>query len=75
MPESYTSKYKSSTSKWEEPDTVYGQVSEKKPFSKVEGGTSFFSTYGYTNRKKDTVAEKVCDYYYGGGTKVCCPSM
>merc|ERR1712002_968943 len=69
MPESYTSKYKSSTSKWEEPDTVYGQVSEKKPFSKVEGGTSFFSTYGYTNRKKDTVAEKVCDYYYGGGTK------
>jgi len=58
MPESYTSKYKSSTSKWEEPDTVYGQVSEKKPFSKVEGGTSFFSTYGYTNRKKDTVAEK-----------------
>ncbi|XP_071532122.1 uncharacterized protein [Panulirus ornatus] len=65
MPES--SRYnKYSSSKWEEPDTVFGAPSDKKPFSKVETGSSFFSTYGITNRKKDYVAEKVRDYYYFG---------
>merc|ERR1712142_1138670 len=66
LPESYASKYANKyQTKWEEPDTIYGSSSDKKPFSKVETGSSFFSTYGYTNRKKDTVAEKVRDYYYG----------
>merc|ERR1711970_1510504 len=66
LPESYASKYANKyQAKWEEPDTIYGSSSDKKPFSKVETGSSFFSTYGYTNRKKDTVAEKVRDYYYG----------
>lgn len=77
---SYTSKYASSRSagtssdtKWEEPDTVY--LKDRKPFSKVETGSSFFSTYGYTNRLKDTVAEKVRDYYYyKDEIKVCWPS-
>ncbi|XP_071532156.1 uncharacterized protein [Panulirus ornatus] len=37
MPES--SRYnKYSSSKWEEPDTVFGAPSDKKPFSKAEGG-------------------------------------
>ena len=68
LPDSYTSKYTSkySGAKWDEPDTVYGALSDKKPYSKVEQGSSFFSTYGYTNRKKDYVAEKVRDYYYFG---------
>jgi len=66
LPESYSSKYQNKyQTKWEEPDTIYGSSSDKKPFSKVETGSSFFSTYGYTNRKKDTIAEKVRDYYYG----------
>merc|ERR1711874_625863 len=66
LPESYSSKYTNKyQTKWEEPDTIYGSSSDKKPFSKVETGSSFFSTYGYTNRKKDTIAEKVRDYYYG----------
>merc|ERR1719369_1471173 len=66
LPESYASKYANKyQTKWEEPDTIYGSSSDKKPFSKVETGSSFFSTYGYTNRKKDTIAEKVRDYYYG----------
>ena len=63
----YASKYSTGgTAKWDEPDTVYGASSDKKPYSKVETGSSFFSTYGYTNRKKDYVAEKVRDYYYTG---------
>ncbi|XP_076028684.1 uncharacterized protein LOC143017740 isoform X21 [Oratosquilla oratoria] len=68
LPETYTGSYKSkySSTKWEEPDTVFSGPSDKKPFSKVELGSSFFSTYGYTSRKKDTVAEKVRDYYYAG---------
>lgn len=45
---------------------MFGAPSDKKPFSKVETGSSFFSTYGITNRKKDYVAEKVRDYYYFG---------
>ncbi|KAK3854225.1 hypothetical protein Pcinc_039280 [Petrolisthes cinctipes] len=64
---SRVSKYTgTSTSKWEEPDTVFGGPSDRKPYSKVETGSSFFSTYGITNRKKDYVAEKVRDYYYFG---------
>lgn len=59
LPDSYASKYASKyQTKWEEPDTIYGSSSDKKPFSKVETGSSFFSTYGYTSRKKDTIAEK-----------------
>ncbi|KAK8739593.1 hypothetical protein OTU49_003416 [Cherax quadricarinatus] len=65
MPDT-SSRYTKLTSKWEEPDTVFGAPSDKKPYSKVETGSSFFSTYGYTNRKKDYVAEKVRDYYYFG---------
>jgi len=66
LPDSFASKYANKyQTKWEEPDTIYGSSSDKKPFSKVETGSSFFSTYGYTNRKKDTIAEKVRDYYYG----------
>ncbi|XP_053636161.1 uncharacterized protein [Cherax quadricarinatus] len=57
MPDT-SSRYTKLTSKWEEPDTVFGAPSDKKPYSKVETGSSFFSTYGYTNRKKDYVAEK-----------------
>jgi len=65
----YGSKYgtgERSKTKWDEPDAVFGAA---KPFSKVETGSSFFSTYGYTNRKKDYVAEKVRDYYYDGDAK------
>ncbi|XP_069169853.1 uncharacterized protein [Procambarus clarkii] len=65
MPDS-SSRYTKLTSKWEEPDTVFGAPTDKKPYSKVETGSSFFSTYGYTNRKKDYVGEKVRDYYYFG---------
>ncbi|XP_045103089.1 uncharacterized abhydrolase domain-containing protein DDB_G0269086-like isoform X4 [Portunus trituberculatus] len=58
MPESSLRANKYSSTKWEEPDTVFGGPSDKKPYSKVETGSSFFSTYGFTNRKKDYVAEK-----------------
>merc|ERR1712106_1220751 len=35
LPDSYASKYASKyQSKWEEPDTIYGSSSDKKPFSK-----------------------------------------
>ncbi|KAG0714951.1 hypothetical protein GWK47_013076 [Chionoecetes opilio] len=67
-----TSSYRASkysATKWEEPDTVYGGPSDKKPYSKVETGSSFFSTYGFTNRKKDYVAEEVRNYYYFGDSK------
>lgn len=69
MPETSYRSSKFSSSKWEEPDTVFGGPSDKKPYSKVETGSSFFSTYGYTNRKKDYVAEKVRDYYYFGDSQ------
>ncbi|XP_050737791.1 uncharacterized protein LOC127009077 isoform X21 [Eriocheir sinensis] len=69
MPETSYRSSKFSASKWEEPDTVFGGPSDKKPYSKVETGSSFFSTYGYTNRKKDYVAEKVRDYYYFGDSE------
>lgn len=69
MPETSYRSAKFSASKWEEPDTVFGGPSDKKPYSKVETGSSFFSTYGYTNRKKDYVAEKVRDYYYFGDSE------
>ncbi|XP_037778518.1 uncharacterized protein LOC119575143 isoform X11 [Penaeus monodon] len=66
MPDSSYRSTAKTGAQWEEPDTVFGAASDKKPFSKVETGSSFFSTYGYTNRKKDYVAEKVRDYYYFG---------
>ncbi|XP_064096094.1 uncharacterized abhydrolase domain-containing protein DDB_G0269086-like isoform X13 [Macrobrachium nipponense] len=68
VPSDTSSRYdKLAGAKWEEPDTVFGSPApDKKPFSKVETGSSFFSTYGYTARKKDYVAEKVRDYYYFG---------
>ncbi|XP_066946703.1 cell surface glycoprotein 1-like isoform X41 [Macrobrachium rosenbergii] len=68
VPSDTSSRYdKLAGAKWEEPDTVFGAPApDKKPFSKVETGSSFFSTYGYTARKKDYVAEKVRDYYYFG---------
>ncbi|XP_063874410.1 uncharacterized abhydrolase domain-containing protein DDB_G0269086-like isoform X34 [Scylla paramamosain] len=69
MPESSYRANKYSSTKWEEPDTVFGGPSDKKPYSKVETGSSFFSTYGFTNRKKDYVAEKVRDYYYFGDSQ------
>ncbi|XP_045103103.1 uncharacterized abhydrolase domain-containing protein DDB_G0269086-like isoform X17 [Portunus trituberculatus] len=69
MPESSLRANKYSSTKWEEPDTVFGGPSDKKPYSKVETGSSFFSTYGFTNRKKDYVAEKVRDYYYFGDSQ------
>merc|ERR1711913_8722 len=35
LPESYASKYANKyQAKWEEPDTIYGSSSDKKPFSK-----------------------------------------
>merc|ERR1711874_573233 len=35
LPESYSSKYTNKyQTKWEEPDTIYGSSSDKKPFSK-----------------------------------------
>ncbi|XP_068249510.1 titin homolog isoform X12 [Palaemon carinicauda] len=68
VPSDTSSRYdKLAGAKWEEPDTVFGAPSsDKKPYSKVESGSSFFSTYGYTARKKDYLAEKVRDYYYFG---------
>ncbi|XP_068249503.1 uncharacterized protein [Palaemon carinicauda] len=68
LPSDTSSRYdKLAGAKWEEPDTVFGAPSsDKKPYSKVESGSSFFSTYGYTARKKDYLAEKVRDYYYFG---------
>lgn len=69
MPDSSYRSSKYSATKWEEPDTVFGGPSDRKPYSKVETGSSFFSTYGFTNRKKDYVAEKVRDYYYFGDSE------
>jgi len=77
LPDSSMSSYKakygagSGSTRWDEPSSLYGAPSSgPAPYSKVEAGSSFFSTYGYTNRKKDHIGGKVKDYYYDGDTKV-----